>query len=176
MTTADVNVAPARHNRSFHARIAPLMDLFCYDDGDEFGRVPHMLPNLCLRMASRVWPAPRVQSLGFTDVRDAFERMRDRGLVRIQDDVSQLTLLGFRYHYPFHDPDGMLEVHLREARERVRALVETQKGWRRDNAADDESSEGDESVVAKEDEANEEDETSGHLREDRLLSDVEFGI
>ncbi|CAC9514569.1 conserved hypothetical protein [Leishmania infantum JPCM5] len=175
MRTADANVAPAPHNRSFHARIAPLMDLFCYDDGDEFGRVPDMLPIVRLRMASRVWPAPQVQSLGFTDVRDAFERMRDRGLVCIQDDVAQLTLLGFRYHYPFHDPDGMLEVHLREARERVRALVEARKGWRRDNATDDEGSKGGEDMVAKEEE-DEEDEASVYPSEDRLLPDVEFGI
>ncbi|CBZ28908.1 conserved hypothetical protein [Leishmania mexicana MHOM/GT/2001/U1103] len=176
MTTADANVAPARDKRSFHARIAPLMDLFCYDDGDEFGRVPNMLPILRLRVASRVWPAPQVQSLGFTDVREAFERMRDRGLVRIQDDVAQLTVLGFRYHYPFHDPEGMLEVHLREARERVRTLVEARKGRLRDNTAGDEGSEGDEAMIAEEEEEDEEDETSVHPSEDRLLPDVEFGI
>ncbi|KAG5472449.1 hypothetical protein LSCM1_03848 [Leishmania martiniquensis] len=163
--------AAASHQRSFHARIAPLMDLFCYEDGDEFGRVPDVLPVLRLRMASRVWPSPQVQSLGFADVHEAFERMRDRGLVRIRGDVAQLTLLGFRYHYPFHNPEGMLEVHLREARDRVRALVKAQREWLRGRNASNEASEGDSDIVEEEDE-----EASAPRSPDRLLPELEFGI
>ncbi|KAG5497992.1 hypothetical protein GH5_02788 [Leishmania sp. Ghana 2012 LV757] len=160
------------HERSFHARIAPLMDLFCYDDGDEFGRVPDPLPILRLRIACRVWPAPQVQLLGFADVREAFERMRDRGLVRIHDDVAQLTLLGFRYHYPFHNPEGMLEVHLREARVRVQALVGVRNDLPCGQSPRHEASEGDDDIVDEE----EEEGARVPYAQGRLLPELEFGI
>ncbi|KAG5498725.1 hypothetical protein JKF63_03013 [Porcisia hertigi] len=154
---------------SFHARIAPLMDLFCYDDGDEFGRVPDRLPYLRLRTASRVWPAAKIQSLGFTDVHEAFGRMGERGLVRLYDGVVQLTLLGFRYHYPFHNPEGMLEVLLREAQEHARALAGARRSSLTHKDAGDEGSESDNDSVVDCSE-------SLSLSEDRLLPEVEFGI
>ncbi|XQJ29079.1 hypothetical protein NXY56_005116 [Leishmania guyanensis] len=176
MTTADIMGAYSLHTQSFHARIAPLMDLFCYEGGDEFGHVPDALPILHLRVASRVWPASQVQLLGFADVREAFERMRDRGLVRIHDDVAQLTLLGFRYHYPFHNPEGMLAVHLRESQARVRMLVESRNELLRADNGSEEDNEDDSDIAAENGEKDDEDEASAHDREDRVLPEVEFGI
>ncbi|KPI90196.1 hypothetical protein ABL78_0714 [Leptomonas seymouri] len=151
----------AYRRRSFHKRVAPLLDLFFYEDGDEYGTVPDVLPAIRLRIASNVWPPAKTKILGFANLREAFDCMQQRGLVQIRDGVVQLTLLGFRYHFPFHDPEGTLEVHLQEARELVRALVVHRHG--RDEEAEEEK----ESC----DEEDEEGDSTG-----RLLPEVEFGI
>ncbi|KPA83288.1 hypothetical protein ABB37_02956 [Leptomonas pyrrhocoris] len=176
-TTADAAppAPPTAYRQwSFHKRVTPLLDLFFYEDGDEYGKVPEVLPTLRLRVASGVWPSAKTQTLGFANLREAFDRMRQRGLVQMRDGVVQLTLLGFRYHFPFHDPDGMLEVHLREARERVRALVAhrhaaAEEGNDEANESEEEEWNDDEGFADEEDA--EDGDSAG-----RLLPEVEFGI
>lgn len=176
LTTAATAAVPPPPPRpqSFHKRVSPLLDLFFYEDGDEFGKVPEVLPSLHLRLAASVWPPARTQPLGFPNLREAFEAMQRRDLVRISGSVVQLTLLGFRYHFPFHDPDGLLEVYLREARERVRAAVARRDGLEEyERSGEEDRDEGEEE---EEWSAEEEEEAHDGSDADRLLPEVEFGI
>jgi hypothetical protein len=160
--------------QSFHRRVSPFLDLFFYEDGDEYGNVPDTLPSIRLRLAASVWPPAKTQLLGFDDLRDAFNRMQQRGLVQVDNGVVQLTLLGFRYHFPFHNPDGMLEVYLREARERVRAVVAQREN--KDGLATGEPSDGGSGGEEWEEEQEEEEDDEENENADRLLPEVEFGI
>lgn len=155
--------------RSFHSRVRPFLDLFCFDGGDEYDKVPSPLPSLHLRIASRLLPLADVVALGFCDVRDAFLALQCCGLVKIRGgSVAQLTLLGYRYHYPFHDPEGMLEVRVCEARDRVRAAVENQKKTLDSSVASDYEEDNEE--------GEEEEDYDFSTDDDQLLPEIEFGI
>ena len=168
----------ACRKQSFHKRVSPLLDLFFYEDGDEYGNVPDVMPSVRLRVAANVWPSARTQVLGFANLREAFDQMKQRGIVQVHGGVVQLTLLGFRYHFPFHDPDGMLEVYLREARERVRALMAAKRCSSAAAVVEEMTGEAEGDVDGEYDEEVEEDEEEEEVDDNagRLLPEVEFGI
>ncbi|RNF17167.1 hypothetical protein TcG_05798 [Trypanosoma cruzi] len=107
---------------SFHRRMSAVLDLFDYSMGTN-ETVPNPLPSLNVRCALRVIEKEVLAGSGVCGVREAFLSCQQRGLCLLQNNICTLTPLGFRYHYPFHDPEQMLEIQLERRREKARAMM-----------------------------------------------------
>ncbi|EKF37813.1 hypothetical protein MOQ_001982 [Trypanosoma cruzi marinkellei] len=107
---------------SFHLRMSAVLDLFDYSMGTN-ETVPNPLPSLNVRCALRIIEKEALAGSGVCGVREAFLSCQQRGLCLLQNNTCTLTPLGFRYHYPFHDPEKMLEIQLERRREKARAMM-----------------------------------------------------
>ncbi|KEG15613.1 hypothetical protein DQ04_00021110 [Trypanosoma grayi] len=111
---------------SFHKRVSAALDLFDYSVGAD-ASLPDPLPSVNVRTASRMLGREVLANTGFVNGREALLACQQRGLCVLRDGVCTLTRLGFRYHFPFHDPDLVLDVQLeRRRREARRKLAEMQ--------------------------------------------------
>lgn len=124
-----VAIAAAAQRLSFHRRVTPLLDLFCFEDGDEFGAVPDPLPMLNVRAATRAVDHRVMVAHGFSSVTQALDALKAKGLVVYLHGgrTVQLTCLGFRYHFPYHDRDAMLEVRLARHRNHLMHLMASRR-------------------------------------------------
>lgn len=125
-TTSTTTLGHSTPTYSFHYRMKLLLDLFCFHGGTEFGGLPNSMPLVRLSVAQRAIPTNELESVGVSSISAGFEELQARGLVVLQDDTAQLTVLGYRYHFPYYDEDRMLEVRIKENRERVRAALMSQ--------------------------------------------------
>lgn len=121
-------------SHSFHFRTKLYLDLFCYDGGDEYGQLPETLPQVSVRLAAKLLSSSEVIATGFRSAEEAFDQLSRRKLIRLknttggkQSTIAQLTTLGFRYHFPFHNSEGMLAVRLLAQKEKALALLSTRR-------------------------------------------------
>lgn len=158
---ANVTQATARapeSTHSFHYRLSPLLDLFCYAAGDQPGALPQPLPALKLSLAAKVLPRSFLAMRGLTSVADGFMKLQERGLVTVQDGRARLSVLGYRYHCPYYNEEGMLEVRVQANQARIREALLRLRGQQRHQDDDSENSYDDDED------------------DDRILPEVEFGI
>ncbi|RNF09725.1 hypothetical protein TraAM80_01993 [Trypanosoma rangeli] len=110
----------------FHRRVNAVLDLFDYTMGTN-ETVSDPLPSLNVRSASRVLEKEALIGTEFCNGREALLACQERGLCVLHDNVCTLTALGFRYHYPFHDPEQMLGVQLARRRDKAREVMVEQR-------------------------------------------------
>ncbi|CAD2218046.1 hypothetical protein AGDE_14339 [Angomonas deanei] len=160
--------------RSFHFRVAPFLDLFCYAGGDEYGSLPTVLPYLRLSIVKCIIASADVASLGFKGVEDAFATMKAHGIVTLHNDLAQLTALGFRYHFPFHNEENMLEVQIRRNASAVKDLLARRKAEGEARAVEYE--EGELHLHNDSEDEDDEEEESEYSSDDQVLPELKFGI
>lgn len=142
LATTDNIPSPSAASHSFHFRTALYLDLFCYDGGDVYGKLPETLPQVSLWLATKLIPSEEIAATGFRSVEEAFHQLSLKKLIRLknttkgtQKTMAQLTPLGFRYHFPFHDSDKMLAVRLHGQKEKVLALLATRQTFTQQQAS-----------------------------------------
>lgn len=112
---------------SFHRSVAGVLNLFDYSMGTN-ETLPDPLPSLSVRAASRLLEGAGVLvDGGFCNGREALLLCQQRGLCVLHEDVCTLTPLGFRYHYPFHDPEQMLDFQLAQRRGKAKEMLERRR-------------------------------------------------
>eukprot|EP00796_Vickermania_ingenoplastis_P005971 gene5971-4280_t len=134
---------PKKPDHSFHYQVQRFLDLFCYEGGDAYGTLPNPLPRISLKVCKKLLTSEDVSASGFHSLDEVFMSLSQKKLVRVKNEIAELTVLGFRYHFPFHNPEGMLEVLLRNQKERALALL-TNHLSRTDNVDREAYSESDE--------------------------------
>ncbi|RNF26410.1 uncharacterized protein Tco025E_01373 [Trypanosoma conorhini] len=132
---------------SFHRSVSAVLDLFDYTMGAS-ETLPEPLPSLNVRGASRVLEKEALTGTGFGNGREALLACQRRGLCVVRDNLCTLTPLGFRYHYPFHDPEQTLGVQLARRRDKARAMMaDRQCADVGDDAGEEEEEEDDEDAL-----------------------------
>lgn len=121
-------------SHSFHFRTRLYLDLFCYDGGDEYGQLPETLPQVSVKLAEKLLSPEEVAATGFCSANEAFCQLSRKTLIRLKNKssgqrntIAQLTPLGFRFHFPFHDPKGMLAVRIHAQKEKVLTLLKARQ-------------------------------------------------
>lgn len=108
------------------------MDLFCYEGGDAMGTLPVPLPRISIKLAKKLLEPQKLWASGFRTVEEAFLEMERRKLVRIRNETAEITVLGFRYHFPFHEPEGMLDVLIRLQKEKALLSLASRRAVRKE--------------------------------------------
>ncbi|KAH9580072.1 hypothetical protein LSM04_007444 [Trypanosoma melophagium] len=118
---------------SFHKRVCDVLDLFDYSTGSN-ETLPDLLPSLNVRHAVRL-----LTSNNINNGLDLFLSCQQRGLCVMNNGICTLTALGFRYHFPFHDPEMMLDVQFERRRTELRAMLADVEYGDSDDYGDEES-------------------------------------
>ncbi|ORC90844.1 uncharacterized protein TM35_000072680 [Trypanosoma theileri] len=118
---------------SFHKRVRIVLDLFDYSTGTNEA-LPDLLPSLNIRHAVRL-----LNSNKMFNGQELLLSCQQRGLCVMNNGVCTLTALGFRYHFPFHDPEMMLDIQFERRRAEVRAMLADVEPDDSDDYEDEES-------------------------------------